>query len=99
MDEFITHFTSLLRYVPYIRADKAKVQRFVSSRPASMRERIEFDNPKTMDEAIRKGRICYQQGKQKGEPLGKKWLDKRSSKLAGGTKGNRGGGNRGFTKG
>eukprot|EP00253_Pinus_taeda_P017694 PITA_17694 len=50
MDEFITRFTSLLRYVPYIREEKAKVQRFVSSLPPYMRERIEFDNPKSMDE-------------------------------------------------
>eukprot|EP00253_Pinus_taeda_P031271 PITA_31271 len=62
MDEFITRFTSLLRYVPYIREEKAKVQRFVSSLPPYMRERIEFDNPKSMDEVIRKARICYQQG-------------------------------------
>eukprot|EP00253_Pinus_taeda_P012064 PITA_12064 len=50
MDEFITRFTSLLRYIPYIREEKAKVQRFVSSLPLYMRERIEFDNPKSMDE-------------------------------------------------
>eukprot|EP00253_Pinus_taeda_P035149 PITA_35149 len=92
MDDFITRFTSLLRYGPYIRGEKAKVQRFVSSLPASMRERIEFDNPKTMDEAIRKAKICYQQSKQKGDILGKKWVDKRSNKLAGSTKGNRSGG-------
>jgi hypothetical protein len=66
MDEFINRFTSLLRYVPYIKEEKAKVQRFVSSLPAYIRERIEFDNPRTMDEAIRKARICYQQNKQKG---------------------------------
>ncbi|MCY6488344.1 hypothetical protein, partial [Actinobacillus pleuropneumoniae] len=70
MDEFITRFTSLFRYVPYIREEKAKVQRFISSLPLNMRERIEFDNPKTMDEAIRKVGICYQQSKQKGEILG-----------------------------
>lgn len=61
MDEFITCFTSLLCYVPYIREEKAKVQRFVSSLPLYMRERIEFENPKTVDEAIPKARICYQQ--------------------------------------
>ena len=33
MDEFITRFTSLLRYVPYIREEKEKVQRFVRSLP------------------------------------------------------------------
>eukprot|EP00253_Pinus_taeda_P008656 PITA_08656 len=32
-----------------------------------MRERIEFDNSKAMDEVIRKARICYHQNKQKGE--------------------------------
>ena len=47
-----------------------------------------------MDEAIRKA----QQSKQKGEILGKKWVDKIGRKLAGNTKGNRGGGNKGFTK-
>ena len=63
MDEFINRFTSLLRYVPYLKEEKAKVWRFVSSLPMYMRERIEFDNPKSMDEAIRKARICYQQNK------------------------------------
>eukprot|EP00253_Pinus_taeda_P018699 PITA_18699 len=98
MDEFITRFTSLLRYVSYIREEKAKVQRFVSSLPMSMRERIEFENPKIMDEAIRKARICYKQSNEKGEILGKKWVDKKSSKLAGNTKGNRVGDNEGTAR-
>eukprot|EP00253_Pinus_taeda_P021056 PITA_21056 len=99
MDEFITRFTSLLRYVPYIREEKAKVNRFFSSLPLAMRERIEFDNPKTMDEVIRKARICYQQSKQKGEILGKKWADKKRNKISGGNKGNRGSVGKGFPKG
>lgn len=60
IDEFITKFTSLLHCVPYIREERAKVQWFVRSLPLAMRERIYFDNPKTMDEAIRKARLCYQ---------------------------------------
>lgn len=60
MDEFVTKFTYLLRYVPYIREEKAKVQRFMSSLSAFMKERLEFDNPKTVDKAIRKAQICYQ---------------------------------------
>eukprot|EP00253_Pinus_taeda_P016051 PITA_16051 len=95
MDEFITRFTSLLRYVPYIREEKDKVQRFVSSLPLYMREMIEFDNPKAMDEAIHKARICYQQSKQKGEILGKRWNDKRNNKSAGKNKGNRSSGSKG----
>eukprot|EP00253_Pinus_taeda_P001689 PITA_01689 len=99
MDEFVTRFTSLLRYVPYIREEKAKVQRFVSSLPPYMRERIEFDNPKSMDEVIRKARICYQQSKQKGETANRKWSDKKNFKLAGNFKGNHSGGIKGTGKG
>eukprot|EP00253_Pinus_taeda_P018663 PITA_18663 len=99
MDEFITRFTSLLRYVPYVREEKAKVQRFVSSLPPYMRERIEFDNPKSMDEVIRKARICYQQSKQKGEAAGRKWNEKKSFKSIGNNKGNRSSGSKGNGKG
>lgn len=95
----MTQFTSLLCYVPYIREEKAKVQWFFSSLPLAIRERIEFDNPKTMDEGIRKARICYQQSKQKGEILGKRWVHKRSNKMARNTKGNRGSVNKEFSKG
>eukprot|EP00253_Pinus_taeda_P031671 PITA_31671 len=95
MDEFITRFTSLLRYVPYIREEKAKVQRFVSSLPPYMRERIEFDNPKSMDEVIRKARICYQQSKQKGETANRKWNEKRGFKTVGNSRGNRSNGSKG----
>ena len=59
MDDYVTKFTSLLRYVPYLREEKAKVQRFLSSLPTHVRERIEFVNPQTMDEAICKARMCY----------------------------------------
>eukprot|EP00253_Pinus_taeda_P011517 PITA_11517 len=99
IDEFITRFTSLLRYVPYIREEKAKIQRFVSSLPPYMRERIEFDNPKSMDEVIRKARICYQQSKQKGETTKRKWNEKRGFKTVGNSKGNRGNGSKGNGKG
>ena len=99
MDKFITCFTSLLHYLPYTREEKAKVQRFVSSLHLNIRERIEFDNPKTIDEAIHKARICYQQSKQKGEIPSKRWNDKRSNKLAGNSKGNYGSSNKGFGKG
>jgi len=99
IDEFIARFTSLLRYVPYIREEKAKVKIFVSSLPLYIRERIEFDNPRTMDEAIRKARICYQQNKQKGEAPNKRWNEKRGNKVAGSSKGNRSGGSKGIGKG
>eukprot|EP00253_Pinus_taeda_P010629 PITA_10629 len=99
MDEFINRFTSLLCYVPYIKEEKAKVQRFVSSLPTYIRERIEFDNPRTMDEAIRKARICYQQNKQKGDISNKRWNERKSNRISGNHKGSRGNGGKGAGKG
>eukprot|EP00253_Pinus_taeda_P003061 PITA_03061 len=64
-----------------------------------MRERIEFDNPKSMDEAIRKARTCFQQNKQKGEGVGKRWMDKRNSRTVMGSKGVRSNFSRGSVKG
>eukprot|EP00253_Pinus_taeda_P009381 PITA_09381 len=97
MDEFITRFTSLLCYVPYIREEKVKVQRFFSSLPPYMRERIEFDNPMSMDKVIRKARICYQQSKQKGDTASKKWNERKGFKTNGLNKGSHSG--KGFSKG
>jgi len=64
-----------------------------------MRERIEFDNPKSMDEVIRKARICYQQSKQKGEAASRKWNEKKGFKAVGNNKENRSNGNKGNGKG
>ena len=75
IDEFVTKFTNLLSYVPYICEEKAKVQRFLNYLPAVYKEKIEFDNPKTMDEVVRKSRLCYQQFKGRGEH-GKSWVNK-----------------------
>jgi len=60
MDEFVAKFTNLLRYIPYIKEEKAKVQQFVNCLPTFYKEWIKFDNPKTMDEVVRKARLCYQ---------------------------------------
>lgn len=50
-----------------MKEEKAKIQRFISSPPNLMKEKLEFNYPKTMDDAVRKARICYQQMKKKIE--------------------------------
>jgi len=35
--------------------------------PFSYRERIEFENPKTMDETTRKEKLCFNLNKQKSD--------------------------------
>jgi len=46
---------------------KCQDSTFFSSLPNFMKEKLEFDYPRTMDDAVQKARICYQQMKQKSE--------------------------------
>lgn len=50
-----------------------------------MKEHLEFNNPKTVDEAIWKAQIWYQHMKQKGEGS-KVWLSKKGTKNSQSTK-------------
>lgn len=88
MDEFIIKITSFLRYVPYIHEKKVKVHRSITILPLFMKECLEFDNPKTMEEVMWKARICYQQNKP-NEDVGKRWADKKGNKFPCDSKGNK----------
>lgn len=79
MEEFVNKFMPSLRYVPYILEGKYKVQCFISSLPIFMKEKMEFDNLKIINEGIWKTRIFYQQMKQKGEG-GRSGLNKKGLK-------------------
>jgi hypothetical protein len=50
-----------LRYVPYIKVEKAKVQRFISGLPKDYQKKIEFDEPKTLEDTILKETYCQEQ--------------------------------------
>ena len=43
MEEFITEFVNLQRYVPYLRVEKAKVYSFISCLPLVYKENIVFE--------------------------------------------------------
>ena len=65
MKELSSKLLSLLRYVPYIIDEKQKIQWFLSCLPTRFKDRIEFDNLKTLEEAMRKEELCYEQRKKK----------------------------------
>ena len=44
-EEYTTKFLELLRYVPYLKYEKAIAQRFVSEFPSDFRYLIEYDEP------------------------------------------------------
>ena len=73
-------FLELLRYVWYIRDEKVKVQQFLSGLPQSYKDSIEFYEPRTLEEEIRKAKYCYDQSK--GKPgYHKGWKDKKNEKF------------------
>ena len=79
MDEYGNRFLELLRYVKYIKDEKVKIQHFLSGLPQSYKDRIEFYEPRTIEEAIRKAMYCYEQ--RKGKPdYHKTWKDKKNEK-------------------
>ena len=57
MKELNSKFLSLLRYVPYIVDKKPKVQWFLSYLPYHIKDMIEYENPKTLEEAMRKANL------------------------------------------
>ena len=65
MKDLNSKFLSLLRYVPYLVDEKPKVQRFLSCLPYHIKDRIEYDNPKTLEEAMWKANFCFEQNKKK----------------------------------
>jgi hypothetical protein len=65
----------LIRYVPYIKDEKEKMQRFISGFPKSFQDKIEFDEPKTLEDTIWKARYFYEKFKNKPEPH-KDWKKK-----------------------
>jgi len=46
--------------VPYIKEEKGKIQRFISGFLVSFKDNIEFDELRSLEEAIRKLKYCYE---------------------------------------
>ena len=77
MKKLNSKILSLLRYVPYIVDEKPKVQHFLSCLPFHIKDRIEYDNPKTLEEAMQKANFFYEQNRKK-ESMSN-WKAKRSN--------------------
>jgi hypothetical protein len=80
MKYLCSKFLSLLRYVPYIVDENPKIQRFISCLPPIYKERIEYDNPRTLEEAMRKANFSYEQNKNKNQNVNN-WKDKKHNKF------------------
>ena len=80
MEEYVNKFLEILRYFRYINDEKVKIQWFLSGFPQSYNDRIEFYEPRTLEEAIRKAKYCYEQSKGKPD-YHKAWKDQKNEKF------------------
>ena len=76
MDEYVKKFLDLTRCVTCISEEKIKIQRFLSGFPSFYKDRIQFDEPKTFEVAIRKAKHMYEKSKGKTD-FRKLWHSKK----------------------
>ena len=76
IDEYERRFLELLKYVSFIKEETVKIQRYLSGLPSSIGDKIQYDDPKTMEEMIRRVKWLYEQ--QRGKcTFQKAWEDKK----------------------
>jgi hypothetical protein len=83
IDAYERNFLELLKYVPFIKDEAIKIQRYLSGLPPSMSDKIQYDDPKTMEETIKKAKCLYEQ-------QGERPIPRRSRMIEGNLRRNRG---------
>ena len=79
MESYEKKFLELLNYADFIKDEKVNIQRFLSGLPKSFRDKIQYDRPKNLKDAIWKEKHLYEQNKRK-DPYQKKWKDMKKNK-------------------
>ena len=64
IDEYEWRFLELLKYVPFIKDEVVKIQRYLSGMPPPIGDKIKYDDPKTMEETIRWEKCLYEQQRE-----------------------------------
>jgi hypothetical protein len=54
IDEYERRFLDLLKYVPFIKDETINIQRYLSGLPPFISDKIQYDDPKTLVETIRR---------------------------------------------
>jgi hypothetical protein len=52
--EYKRIFLEILKYVPFIKDEQVKIQRYLSGIPSFISDKIQYDDPKTLEETIRR---------------------------------------------
>jgi hypothetical protein len=88
IDEYERRFLELLKYVPFIKDEAVKIQRYLSGLPPSIGDKIQYDDPKTMEETIRRAKCLYEQQRER-PTFRKAWDDQKKFRKEQRQKGNK----------
>jgi hypothetical protein len=76
IDEYERRFLELLKYVSFIKDETVKIQIYLSGFPSFISDKIQYDDPKTLEETIRRSKCLYDN--QKSRPTFQKpWEGKK----------------------
>jgi hypothetical protein len=75
LDAYEKRFFELLKYVDFIKDEKVKIQRFLSGLHSFYSDKIQYDNPRTLYETIKREKHLYEQIKGR-LVFQKAWNDK-----------------------
>ena len=79
IDAYERRFLELLKYVSFIKHEIVNIQRYLSGMPSFISDKIQYDDPKTLEETIRRDKFLYDQ--KNGNPTFQKaWEDKKKFK-------------------
>jgi hypothetical protein len=65
IDEYERKLLDLLKYVALIKDEQVKIQSYLSGFPSFISEKIQYDEPETLEETIRCSKCLYSQQRQR----------------------------------
>jgi hypothetical protein len=66
IDEYERRFINMLKYVPFIKDETINIQIYLSGMPHFISDKIQYDDPETLEETIRREKCLYDH--HKGKP-------------------------------
>jgi hypothetical protein len=64
IDEYERRFLELLKCVSFIKDDTVNIQRYLSGLPSLINDKIQYDDPKTLEETIRRSKCLWSKGRR-----------------------------------
>jgi hypothetical protein len=87
IDEYERTFLELLKYVSFIKYEKVNIHIYLSGMPSFISDKIQYDDPKTLEETISRAKCLYDQ--HNGNPTFQRaWEDKKKFNMEQSKKGN-----------